>query len=79
MSRKLFRCAKCHREIPFNEFEDTWAGPVHRKCVDLGTFKRMSDAELDRLIAKGREDAKELDKTIRSSFEMGPEANMRLR
>jgi hypothetical protein len=79
MSRKLFCCAKCHREIPFNEFEDTWAGPVHKKCIDIGTFKPLSKAKLDRLIAKGREDAKELDEAIRSSFEMGDEANMRLR
>jgi len=42
-------------------------------------FIPLPAAKLERLIKKGAEDARELDKNIRSQFELGPEANMRLR
>jgi len=37
---------------------------------DLGTFAPLPKVVLDRLIAKGRKDAEELDKLIRSQFEL---------
>lgn len=39
-------------------------------AADIGTFKRMPAAKLEKLLAKGREEAAELDKTIRSQFEL---------
>jgi hypothetical protein len=50
------------------------------KPVDLGTFLPLPPAALDRLIAKGRDDAAKLDENIRSQFEMTAEdAGLRLR
>jgi hypothetical protein len=37
---------------------------------DLGEFKPLPDKVFKKLIEKGRQDAKELDKVIRSQFEM---------
>jgi hypothetical protein len=42
-------------------------------------FKPLSQAALDRLLAKGVEDAKALDRAIRDQFTLGPEAGLRLR
>jgi hypothetical protein len=37
---------------------------------DRGEFKPLPDKVFKKLIEKGRQDAKELDKVIRSQFEM---------
>ena len=42
--------------------------PVTEK--ELGVFKVLPKAELERLIAKGREDAAALDESLRPQFEM---------
>jgi hypothetical protein len=48
--------------------------------VDLGAFEPLPPATLDKLISKGREDARQLDEAIRSQFEMtAADAAMRLR
>jgi hypothetical protein len=39
----------------------------------LGKFVPLPDVELERLIFKGRQDARELDKNIKSQFEMSEE------
>jgi hypothetical protein len=51
---------------------------VAAACL-LVDFKPLDPATLDRLIAKGVEDAKALDRAIRDQFTLGPEADLRLR
>jgi len=47
---------------------------------DLGEFKPLPVAKLNRLIAKGARDAEALDKVIRSQFELSAaDAMIRLR
>jgi hypothetical protein len=43
---------------------------------DHGPFKPLPPEELDRLIKKGADDARELDHAIRDQFEQGPEARL---
>ena len=48
--------------------------------VDLGEFRILSEKTLNRLIEKGRQDAEELDKVIRSQFELSDaDGTLRLR
>jgi hypothetical protein len=54
---------------------NTWSLPVvkamdDQQKPDLGEFKPLPDKVFKKLIEKGREEAKELDKVIRSQFEM---------
>lgn len=64
-----------------------WVEPVQVPCSkpcckpnsDLGTFKPLPPRVFEKLIVRGRRQAAELDAAIRSQFEMGPEANQRVR
>ena len=44
--------------------------PAPAAPVDLGEFRQLSEKTLDNLIEKGRRAAEELDKVIRSQFEL---------
>jgi hypothetical protein len=53
---------------------------MKKDAIDLGKFEPMSKQKLEECLRKGRENAEELDRAIRSSFEMRPEdTNLRLR
>jgi hypothetical protein len=44
--------------------------PAPDAPVDLGEFRQLSEKTLNKLIEKGRQAAEELDKVIRSQFEL---------
>lgn len=47
---------------------------------DLGAFRPLPDATLEKLLARGREDAAKLAEAIRGDFELSPaDAGLRLR
>ncbi len=46
---------------------------------DFRKFKPLPKRVFEKLIARGLKDARALDKILRSSFEPGPEIDLRLR
>jgi hypothetical protein len=54
--------------------------PAQTAPVDIGDFRHLSEKTLNQLIEKGRQDAEELDKAIRSQFELSDaDGTLRLR
>ena len=54
--------------------------PAQTAPVDIDDFRHLSEKTLNQLIEKGRQDAEELDKVIRSQFELSDaDGTLRLR